>query len=111
LSIFANYTRLHYDDYENFRRPRHLANGGFSFDYRGFSIRWNVNYVPARRTEAYNATNGWARYAGERLHHDSTVTYRFNKYASLYITGRNMFNAKDTSYWQSEGSDRKDVMS
>ena len=47
-----NYTRLRFDSYENFRRPRNLANGGVSFDHRGFSARWNGVWVPKFRRAA-----------------------------------------------------------
>ena len=49
LSAFANYTILHFDDYENFRRPENLTSGGVSFDYKGISARWNVVWVPIHR--------------------------------------------------------------
>jgi hypothetical protein len=52
LSVFANYTVLHFDNYENFRRPDNLASGGISFDHRGLSFRWNVVWVPIFRRGA-----------------------------------------------------------
>jgi TonB-dependent receptor len=58
LSLFANYTRLHFDDYENFRRPQNLTSGGLSFDNRGLSLRWNFVWVPIHRRSAIG-TNGW----------------------------------------------------
>ncbi|MGH7958998.1 MAG: TonB-dependent receptor domain-containing protein, partial [Opitutaceae bacterium] len=62
VSVFANYTRLHFDNYENFRRPEQLASGGISFARRGVSFRWNVVYVPAYRPGGAPA-NGWKTYS------------------------------------------------
>jgi outer membrane receptor protein involved in Fe transport len=101
FSVFGNFTRLHYDDYENFRRPEMMGNGGFSFDRRGISLRWNAVWVPRFRTGAVGA-DGWAQSRGERLQHDLQFGYRFSRYATFYINGRNVFNQiiKDSLSYQ-----------
>ncbi len=98
VSIFGNYTRLRFDDYENFRRPGNLANGGVSFDHRGFSLRWNVVWVPTFRRGAIPAS-GWAAMEGARLTHDLQLGYRLSNYVTLFATGRNIFNRPQRNYW------------
>jgi TonB-dependent receptor len=105
VSIFGNYTRLHFDNYENFRRPEQLANGGVSFDRRGLSFRWNVVYVPAYRNGAVPA-NGWKTYIPDRVGHDVQFSYRLRKYGTVFASGRNVFNRSQASFVQSEGSNR-----
>jgi outer membrane receptor protein involved in Fe transport len=100
VSIFANYTRLNYDNYDNFRRPRNFANGGTSFDYRGFSFRWNVVWVPKFRRAATPAS-GWAIFDGERLTHDAQIAYRISRYTTLYASARNIFNRPQVNYYGS----------
>lgn len=97
VSIFGNYTRLYFDDYENFRRPRQLANGGVSFDRRGLSFRWNVVYVPANRSHAPRA-DGWKFSNPDRLGHDVQFAYRLPKYATVFASGRNVFNRSQAGF-------------
>ncbi|HUR59055.1 MAG TPA: TonB-dependent receptor [Opitutaceae bacterium] len=106
LSIFANYTKLHYDDYENFRRPTNLTNGGLSFDHRNLSFRWNFLWVPIHRRGAIPA-NGWVTMTGERLTHDMQAGYRFSSRVSLFLNARNIFNQPQSNYW---GPTRSDLM-
>jgi len=106
LSLFANYTRLHYDDYENFRRPQNLTNGGLSFDHRGFSFRWNFVWVPIHRRAAIPA-NGWVTMIGERLQHDMQTAYRFSSRMSVFVNARNIFNRAQRNYW---GPTRSDLL-
>lgn len=103
VSIFANYTRLHYDFYENFRRPKNIANGGVSFDHRGFSFRWNVIWVPKFRPLATPA-NGWGVFTGERLTNDAQVSYRVSRYVAVYASARNIFNKPQVNYYGSGGA-------
>jgi outer membrane receptor protein involved in Fe transport len=97
LSIFGNYTLLHYDDYENFRRPENLVNGGLSFDHKGLSFRWNFMWVPIHRRAAIPA-NGWITMTGERLTHDMQVAYRISSGVSVFVNARNIFNRAQRSY-------------
>ncbi|MSU36881.1 MAG: hypothetical protein EXS36_17645 [Pedosphaera sp.] len=98
LSVFGNYTMLRFDNYENFRRPGKLANGGISFDHRGLSLRWNVVWVPVFRRSAVPA-NGWVAMEGESLTHDMQAGYRFSSRLTFFISGRNVFNRPQRLYW------------
>jgi iron complex outermembrane receptor protein len=98
ISIYGNYTHLNFDDYENFRRPSNLASGGFSFDYRGFSLRWNTIWVPTFRRGSIPA-NGWVTMEGERLTHDIQLAYRLNSTITVFATGRNIVNRPQRNYW------------
>jgi iron complex outermembrane recepter protein len=97
LSIFGNYTILHYDDYENFRRPENLTNGGLSFDHKALSFRWNFMWVPIHRRVAIPA-NGWVTMIGERLTHDMQFSYRISSGVSVFVNARNIFNRAQRSY-------------
>jgi TonB-dependent receptor len=104
LSLFANYTLLHYDDYENFRRPENLTNGGLSFDHKGLSFRWNFMWVPIHRRGAIPA-NGWVAMTGERLTHDMQFAYRISSRVSVFVNARNIFNRPQETYWGPTRSD------
>ena len=80
-------------------------NGGFSFDRRGVSFRWNVVSVPAYRTGAVPA-NGWKTYQPDRLGHDVQFSYRLRKYGTVFVSGRNVFNRSQFSFVQAEGSNK-----
>lgn len=98
LSLFSNYTILHYDNYENFRRPENLVTGGLSFEHRrGFSFRWNFVWNPIHRRAAIPA-NGWVSMNGERLGHDMTVAYRFSSKLTVFASARNIFNQLEKTY-------------
>jgi iron complex outermembrane recepter protein len=104
LSVFANYTVLRYDDYENFRRPKNLTSGGMSFDDRGLSLRWNFVWVPIHRRGAIPA-NGWVTMTGQRLAHDMQLGYRVSSRYSLFLNARNIFNRSQRNYWGPMRSD------
>jgi TonB-dependent receptor len=106
LSVFANYTRLHFDDYENFRRPQNLTSGGLSFDYRSLSARWNVVWVPIHRRGAIPA-NGWVNMTGPRLAHDMQLGYRVSSLVTVFVNARNIFNQVQRSYF---GPGRTDII-
>jgi iron complex outermembrane receptor protein len=106
LSVFANYTILHFDNYENFRRPENLTSGGMSFDHRGLSLRWNVVWVPIHRRGAIPA-NGWVNMTGERLSHDMQAAYRLSSRLSLFVSARNIFNRAQRTY---SGPVRSDII-
>lgn len=104
LSVFGNYTKLHLDDYENFRRPTNLTSGGVSFDHRGLSLRWNFVWVPIHRRGAI-AANGWTTMTGERLQHDMQAAYRFSSRYTVFVNARNIFNAPQRNYFGPVRSD------
>jgi iron complex outermembrane recepter protein len=107
LSLSANYTRLHYDHYNNFFRPKQFANGSLSFTHRGLSLWWKTVWYPMRRTGAINATTGYANMLSERLQHDIEAAYRFSRYATVYVTARNLFNQPERTFL---GPNRTDIM-
>ncbi|MDO8540618.1 MAG: TonB-dependent receptor [Opitutaceae bacterium] len=111
LSVFGNYTVLHFDDYENFRRPENLANGGISFDHpRGFTFRWNFVWVPIYRPGAVSTSTtarGWVAMNGERSAHDMQLGYRFSPRATFFVNARNIFNRPQRTYW---GPNRTDIL-
>lgn len=104
LSLFGNYTILHYDNYENFLRPENLVNGGLSFDHKGIAFRWNFMWVPIHRRGAI-AANGWRDMVGERLTHDMQFGYRFSSRVSVFVNARNIFNRPQRNYWGPMRSD------
>ena len=107
LSLFSNYTILHYDNYENFRRPENLVTGGLSFDHRkGLSFRWNFVWNPIHRRAAIPA-NGWVTMMGERLAHDMNLAWRFSSKLTAFANVRNIFNRPQKSYL---GPVRSDLM-
>jgi TonB-dependent receptor len=98
LSVFSNYTVLHFDDYENFRRPENLVTGGLSFDHRrGLSFRWNFVWNPIHRRAAIPA-NGWVTMQGERLAHDMNLAWRFSSKLTVFANVRNIFNRSNRSF-------------
>jgi TonB-dependent receptor len=107
LSVFSNYTKLHYDDYENFRRPTNLVTGGLSFDHRrGLSFRWNFVWNPIHRRVAIPA-NGWVAMMGERLGHDMNLAWRFSSKLTVFVNARNIFNQLERTYL---GPNRSDLL-
>jgi iron complex outermembrane receptor protein len=107
LSVFSNYTILHYDNYENFRRPENLVTGGISFDHRrGLSFRWNFVWNPIYRRVAIPA-NGWVAMIGERLGHDVSLSWRYSSKLTFFLSGRNIFNQLERTYLGPNRSDLK----
>lgn len=91
VSVFANYTHLYFDNYENYRRPPNLANGGISFALKDWSFRWDINWTPLYRTNAVPA-NGWANLNDERILQGVQASWNFRRNLSFFMTGRNVFN-------------------
>ena len=104
LGVFANYTRVSYDDWGFYTgSPEVMANGGLSFSNRRFSARLNLNWVgkilnnPAR---TYNVNTGvWTSaapfvevYQRDRLAADLNLEYNLTSRLTLFVDGRNIFN-------------------
>jgi TonB-dependent receptor len=98
IRVNANYTRLNYDDYENFRRPTNLANLSWFIPYRDFRLQWNTNWTPGRRTEAVTASNGWANWERERFTHTMDFTWNFRRNMDFFVNARNVFNQDAGTY-------------
>lgn len=106
FTVWANHTRLFYDDYDNFRRPLKMANGGVDFRYRRFLASWKTNWTGYVRTGAVPA-NGWAAYTRERLFHDIQLNYTLWRNYTLTLTGRNVLHSQQL---QTYAGGRQDIM-
>lgn len=91
FNFFANHTILIPDSFENFRRPKKLANVGLDFRYRRFSASWKTNYASAYRTNAVPA-NGWSAQLGEKLYSDLQLNFLVWRNYTMTITGRNVLH-------------------
>ncbi|MBI5767364.1 MAG: TonB-dependent receptor [Verrucomicrobia bacterium] len=92
FTLWANHTHLIFDNYDNFRRPQNMANGGIEYRRGRFSARWNTNWTSNVRTGAIPA-NGWASYTNEKLFHDLQLNYTLWRNYTLTLTGRNVLHA------------------
>ena len=98
VRVNANYTRISYDVYENYFRPRNVANLSWFIPYRDFRLQWNTNWRPGYRTEAVTASNGWANYNRESLTHTMDFTWSFRRSMDFYVNARNIFNQDGGTY-------------
>ena len=98
VRINANYTRMEYDLYENYYRPRNVANLSWFIPYRDFRLQWNTNWRPGYRTEAATASNGWANHIRESLTHTMDFSWNFRKNADFFVNARNVLNQDGGTY-------------
>jgi iron complex outermembrane recepter protein len=99
LGVFANYTRLHFDNWDNYlNAAKDQWNAGFSYTQGAFYGQFRANYTGKRRTST--AVNGWHNIDGERLMCDVTVNYRLGRHATLFLNGKNIF---DEPIWGYQG--------
>ncbi len=108
LGVFANYTRLFYDDWGFYLgSPKELANGGLSFSNRRWSARLNLNWVGKRLSNparTYSVTtNTWTSaspfvevWDKDRLAVDLNLEYNLTSRLTLFVDGRNIFNEPST---------------
>jgi iron complex outermembrane recepter protein len=104
LGVFANYTRLSYDDWGFYTNSaKAIANGGVQFQHKRLLARVNANWVgkllqnPAR---TYNpVTNVWTNsapnvevYQKDRLSVDINIEYELRPWLTVFLDGRNVFN-------------------
>jgi len=92
IRVNANYTRVRYDNYENFRRPTNIANLSWFVPYRDFRLQGNTNWRPGYRTEVDTAPNGWANWNRESLTHTMDFTWNFRRNTDSFVNARNIFN-------------------
>jgi TonB-dependent receptor len=92
IRVNANYTRMYYDDYENYRRPTNVANLSWYIPYRDFRLTWNTNWRPGYRTDAATASNGWPQYNRESFTHTMDFTWNFRRNMDFFVNARNIFN-------------------
>jgi TonB-dependent receptor len=98
IRVNANYTRLRYDNYENFYRPTNLANLSWFIPYRAFRLQWNTNWTPGFRREVSTGTNSWPSFDRERLTHTMDFTWNFRRNIDFYLNARNIFNQDGGTY-------------
>ncbi|MEO5960155.1 MAG: hypothetical protein ABIZ49_03690 [Opitutaceae bacterium] len=79
-----------YDNYENFRRPTKLANGGVNVGVGPVDLRWTINWTPLTRRNL--AANGWSNLDDERIIQGFEANWKFRSNKMISLTGRNIFN-------------------
>ncbi len=110
--VFATYTRVNSDpEPDDFVRQN--ASGGLFYRYKRFNasiagtwtdeIKTGDNTVSA--TAAYFA--GDREYLKQRFIFDVGAGFKINRYAELFISGRNAFNSGKTWYYKSDGRYRQ----
>jgi iron complex outermembrane receptor protein len=98
VRVNANYTRLRYDAYENYYRPRNVANLSWYIPYRAFRLQWNTNWRPGYRTEVVTASNGWPNYVRESLTHTADFSWNFRRNMDFFLNARNILNQDGGTY-------------
>lgn len=98
VQVFGNFTRLWFDNYENFRRPQLLANGGVTVGLGDVSVSWRVNWTPMFRRGAAQA-NGWTNFDDERILNDVELGWKISRRYDFFITARNVFNEPTRTVW------------
>jgi iron complex outermembrane recepter protein len=99
IGVFANYTRLHFDTWDNYlNAPKHTYNVGVSYTRGAFYGQFRVNYTGKRQTST--AFNGWHNIDGERLMCDLSASYQLSRHTTLFINGKNIF---DEPIWGYQG--------
>ncbi len=105
LGVFANHTRLKFDDWAfNLGSAKVITNGGLSYNHGRFSGRVNLNWVgkllqnpsrnynPVTGVWTYAANPGVEIYQKDRLVTDLNVEFKLNSRVSLFLDGRNILN-------------------
>jgi outer membrane receptor protein involved in Fe transport len=98
VRVNANYTRMRYDNYDNYFRPTNVANLSWFIPYRAFRLQWNTNWRPGYRTEAVTTSNGWANYNRESLTHTADLIWNLNRNVDVFLNARNIFNQDGGTY-------------
>jgi outer membrane receptor protein involved in Fe transport len=102
LGVFANYTRLHFDTWDNYlNAAKDQWNAGVSYTQGPFYGQFRANYTGKRQTSGpFNA--GWRNIDGERFMCDVTVSYRLGRHATLFLNGKNIFDEPIWGYMDRE---------
>jgi TonB-dependent receptor len=99
FGVFGNYTRLHFDTWNNYlNAAKDQWNAGISYMHGRFYAQFRVNYTGKRQTST--AVNGWHNFDGERRMCDVSVNYRLSPRATLFVNGKNIF---DEPIWGYQG--------
>jgi len=99
LGVFGNYTRLHFDTWDNYlNAAKDQWNAGVSYTQGRFYGQFRVNYTGKRQTST--AVSGWYNFDGERRMCDVTASYQLTRYTTLFVNGKNIF---DEPIWGYQG--------
>jgi iron complex outermembrane receptor protein len=99
LGVFANYTRLHFDSWDNYlNAAKDQWNAGISYTKGRFYGQFRVNHTGKRQTST--AVSGWYNFDGERRMCDVIASYRLTRHATLFVNGKNIF---DEPIWGYQG--------
>ncbi len=91
IGVFANYTRLHFDSWNNYlNSSKDTWNAGVSYSQGPFYAQFRTNYTGKRQTNT--GVNGWYNFDGERLMCDVTASFRINRQVTLFVNGKNIFD-------------------
>lgn len=89
LNVNLNYSR----SYANLRRNKlapHRVTSRLGYAYRRFNGNLGMVWIHESPNNSGNANYG--RYNAERTQFDLTLNFRLNRYATLYVQGRNITN-------------------
>jgi TonB-dependent receptor len=101
LGVFANYTRLSFDDWDNYLNgAKDTWNAGLSYTQGRFYGQFRANYTGKRRTST--AILGWHNMDGERLMCDVTASLRLTAHVTLFVNGKNIFDEPIWGYQERE---------
>jgi iron complex outermembrane receptor protein len=92
INVSFNYNR----GYVNARRPGlapHRVSSRLGYSYKKFSGSFGMIWADDKPSEST-----YGRYMGAITKFDLTMNWRLNRYASLYVQGRNISNVKDRWY-------------
>jgi len=97
LGVFANYTWLHFDTWDNYLgSAKDNWNAGVSYSLGGFYGQFRANYAGKRQTNI--TTTGWNNFDGRRLMCDVTASYSLSRHVTIYVNGKNIFDEPLWSY-------------
>jgi iron complex outermembrane receptor protein len=101
LGVFGNYTRLHFDSWDNYlNAAKDQWNAGVSYTQGRFTSQFRANYTGKRQTST--SVGGWPNIDGERLMCDVSASYQINRRVALFVNGKNIF---DEPIWGYQGRD------
>lgn len=103
IGVFANYTKLRFDNPSNFLRSSpETANAGLSYKLKRFEGFIKANWVGDRQTSTPVADGqnnaGSVFYQRQRIMYDLDINFRLTRQLSLFVNGRNIFNAPQVNY-------------
>ncbi|MFO1447406.1 MAG: TonB-dependent receptor [Opitutaceae bacterium] len=97
IGVFANYTRLHFDSWDNYlNSSKDTWNAGISYSQGPYYAQFRTNYTGKRQTNT--GVSGWYNYDGERLMCDVTASYRISRHVTVFVNGKNIFDEPLWSY-------------